>query len=175
MELSEHAHTRGEGKTLSFEEFEGIVHIPPKAGPARWVFGDHYTIKADKENTSGSLGLIEAMVPPGGGPPLHIHHDSDEAFYLIDGELEISNEKRKQIVGAGAFVFVPKGKVHAFKNVGDEPCKMLIIFTPAGFERFFTELGVPAEEGVPAPEAAQYAADVAKAQSIVARYRAEYV
>ncbi|MGW0465450.1 cupin domain-containing protein [Streptomyces sp. NPDC003027] len=160
---------------MSFEELEGIVHIPPKAGPARWVFGDHYTIKADKENTHGSLGLIEALVPPGGGPPPHIHHDSDEAFYLIEGELEISNEKQRQIVGEGAFVFVPRGKTHAFKNVGDKPCKMLIIFTPAGFERFFTELGVAAEEGVPAPEASQYAKDVEKAQNIVARYAAEYV
>lgn len=175
MEWREHAHVRGEGNTLSFEEFEGIVHIPPKAGPARWVFGDHYTIKADRENTHGSLGLIEALVPPGGGPPPHIHHDSDEAFYLIEGELEISNEKISQVVGAGSFVFVPKGKVHAFKNIGDRPCKMLIIFTPAGFERFFTELGVPAEQGVPAPEAEQYAADAEKAQRIVARYAAEYV
>ncbi|MFJ3585133.1 cupin domain-containing protein [Streptomyces sp. NPDC090127] len=160
---------------MSFEESEGIVYIPPKAGPARWVFGDHYTLKADKENTHGSLGLIEAMVPPGGGPPLHIHHDSDEAFYLIEGELEISNEKRGEIVGAGAFVFVPKGKTHAFRNVSDKPCKMLIIFTPAGFEHFFSELGVAAEEGMPAPEAEQYAADVEKAQSIVAKYHAEYV
>ncbi|MFF9015011.1 cupin domain-containing protein [Streptomyces sp. NPDC014870] len=160
---------------MSFEESEGIVYIPPKAGPARWVFGDHYTLKADKENTHGSLGLIEAMVPPGGGPPLHIHHDADEAFYLIEGELEISNEKRRAVVGAGAFIFVPKGKVHAFKNVSDEPAKMLIIFTPAGFEHFFTELGVAAEEGMPAPEAEQYAADVEKAQAIVAKYAAEYV
>lgn len=160
---------------MSFEEFEGIVYIPPKAGPARWVFGDHYTIKADEENTHGSLGLIEALVPPGGGPPLHIHHDTDEAFYLIEGELEINNGKRSQVVGAGAFIFVPKGRTHAFKNIGDTPCKMLIIFTPAGFERFFTELGVPAEDGAPAPEAEQYAADVEKAQRIVARYGAEYV
>ncbi|MFI1797867.1 cupin domain-containing protein [Streptomyces sp. NPDC020379] len=160
---------------MSFEESEDIVYIPPQAGPKRWVFGDHYTIKADKENTHGSLGLIEALVPPGGGPPLHIHHDSDEAFYLIEGELEISNEKLSQTVGAGAFIFVPRGKVHAFKNVSDAPCKMLIIFTPGGFERFFKELGVSADDGRPAPEAEQYAKDVEKAERIVARYAAEYV
>ncbi|WP_053725710.1 cupin domain-containing protein [Streptomyces sp. WM6378] len=160
---------------MSFEESEGIVYIPPKAGVSRWVFGDHYTIKADKENTHGSLGLIEALVPPGGGPPLHIHHDSDEAFYLIDGELEISNEQRSEVVGTGAFIFVPRGKVHAFKNTGDKPCKMLIIFTPAGFERFFTELGVSGEGDMPAADAEQYARDLAKAESIVARYAAEYI
>ncbi|MFC5156973.1 quercetin 2,3-dioxygenase [Streptomyces amakusaensis] len=161
---------------MSFEESEGIVYIPPQAGPARWIFGDHYTIKADKENTHGSLGLIEALVPPGGGPPLHIHHDSDEAFYVIEGELQISNEKKSQVVGAGAFVFVPRGKVHAFKNVSeDQQCKMLIIFTPAGFEAFFKELGVPAEEGGEAPPPSQYAADVEKAERMVAQYFAEYV
>lgn len=40
-------------------------------------------------------------------------------------------------VGPGGTVFMPRGVVHTFKNVGDEPSRMLVMTTPSGFEKFF--------------------------------------
>jgi len=67
----------------------GAAHVPAGEGPTTWFAGDTYTIKASRESTNGSLGLVEATVPPGGGPIAHIHTRTDEAFYILSGQLEI--------------------------------------------------------------------------------------
>jgi hypothetical protein len=65
--------------------------------------GDTDTIKASGESTNGSLGLVEATVPPGGGPVAHAHNRTDEAFYVLSGELEILDGARTFVAGAGDF------------------------------------------------------------------------
>ena len=62
------------------------------AGEGRtvWVVGDRYTIKASGEDTGGAFALFEAIVPPQAGPPPHVHHREDEAFYF----LEVGREAR---------------------------------------------------------------------------------
>lgn len=150
-----------------------VLHVPAGAGPSRWVFGDRYTIKADRAATGGALGLLEALVPPGGGPPPHIHHGEAEAFYLMDGGLRMRLDERTFEVEGGSFVFVPSGIPHGFTNVSNADCRMLIMFLPGGMEGFFAELGVPAEHGRPGTE--QYELDVRQASDIVGRYHAEYV
>lgn len=157
----------------SFVGMSEVLHIPPGAGRSRWVFGDRYTIKADRVSTGGALGLIEALVPPGGGPPPHIHHGEAEAFYLIDGVLRMRCDERTVEVEPGSFVFVPSGTPHGFTNVSAAECRMLIMFLPGGMESFFTELGVPAELGRPGVE--QYELDVKQANDVVHRYHAEYL
>ena len=127
------------------------IHVPPGGGESLWVVGDTYTFKATAENTSGSLFIMEAGVPPQGGPPPHIHHRTDEAFYMLEGELEMLSGENTFVVRAGSFVFIPKATVHKFRNVGTEPAKMLSIMTPAGFEGFFGEIGKPAGEGTAPP------------------------
>jgi hypothetical protein len=61
----------------------GAVHVPAGEGPTTWFAGGTYTIKASRESTNGSLGLVDATVPPGGGPIAHIHTRTDEAFYCM--------------------------------------------------------------------------------------------
>jgi quercetin dioxygenase-like cupin family protein len=67
---------------------KGAVHVPAGEGESVWLVGDTYTFKATSENANASLVFLEATVPPQGGPPSHIHHREDEAFYLLEGELE---------------------------------------------------------------------------------------
>jgi quercetin dioxygenase-like cupin family protein len=57
-------------------------------GRAVWVVGDHYTVKCSGEDTGGAFTLIEVLVPPGSGPPPHIHRREDEMFYVLAGEFE---------------------------------------------------------------------------------------
>lgn len=130
-----------------------------QAGEGRsiWVVGDRYTIKASGEETGGAFALIEATVPPGGGPPPHIHNREDEAFYVMEGELAFHVDGRDITAGAGAWVTLAKGSLHHFKNLGDRTARMLILVSPAGLERFFLEIGRPVRDGdgdrmPPAPE-----------------------
>ena len=117
----------------------GVVHVPFGEGPTRWVAGDTYTLKADSHSTNGSLTLVEATVPPGGGPLPHVHYANDEAFYLISGTLEFVDGDRTLTAGPGDFLFVPRGIRHRFTNKGLHAAKMLFLFTPAGLEESVLE------------------------------------
>jgi mannose-6-phosphate isomerase-like protein (cupin superfamily) len=123
------------------------MHVPPDEGRSLHLSGDTYTFKALGEDTGGSLVLLEARVPPLGGPPPHIHHAEDEFFWLLEGELEFLTNGRTFTANAGSFVYVPKGTTHCFKNMGTQTTRMLAAFTPAGIEGMFFEVGRPATEG----------------------------
>ena len=128
-------------------ELRAAMHVPPDEGRSLHLSGDTYTFKALGEDTGGSLVLLEARVPPLGGPPPHIHHAEDEFFWLLEGELEFLTNGRTFTANAGSFVYVPKGTTHCFKNVGTQTTRMLAAFTPAGIEGMFFEVGRPATEG----------------------------
>lgn len=122
----------------------------PGEGPSVWVVGDRYTIKAGGERTGGAYALIEAMVPPGGGPPPHRHTREDESFYVLEGSVRFEADGRAFDAGAGSWITLPRGSLHHFRNVGPGPARMLILVAPAGLERFFLEVGRPAT-GDPGP------------------------
>ena len=124
-----------------------LFHRPVATGPAYWGPGDHYTFLVTGEESGGAYFAMEALVPPGGGPPLHIHRREDETFYLIEGEIEFRLEDETISAGPGDFVNVPRGTVHCFRNAGTETARMVLTFTPAGMERFFEETLEPAPHG----------------------------
>ena len=125
-------------------------------GQAVWVVGDHYTIKVSGEETGGAFALIEAVVPPGGGPPPHVHTREDEAFHVLEGELEFHADGRSFTAGPGDWVKLAKGSLHDFRNQGRAPARVLILVAPAGLERFFLEVGRAANPGdAPAPPTAE--------------------
>lgn len=113
-------------------------------GKSLWVLGDLYTFKVVGEDTGGSFALLELKVQPQNGPPPHIHHREDEAFYVLKGEFSFLCGDRSTRVAAGSFVYVPKGTLHTFENVGTEPGQLLVVITPAGLEKLFEEVGQPA-------------------------------
>ena len=82
---------------------------------------------------------MEAIVPPGGGPPPHIHRHEDETFYIVEGECGLLLGEEWITAGVGDFVNVPRGTVHRFQNQGTEAMRMILTFTPAGIEKFFEE------------------------------------
>ncbi|MFE2757721.1 cupin domain-containing protein [Actinosynnema sp. NPDC059335] len=130
------------------------VHVGAGEGDAVWLNGDVYAVKLDHAGSGGALTVLEADVPPGGGPPPHTHLHEDEAFYVLAGELEIDAGGRTYTAGAGDFVFVPRGIPHSFRNTTTRVARQLLLFTPGGFEGFFRALGEPAVPGAPPPPAA---------------------
>ena len=127
----------------------GDVHVVPtsrsplhRAAGAGAVYagpGDLYRFLVTGAETDGAYFAMEAIVPPGGGPPPHIHRHEDETFYVVEGECQILLGEEWITAGVGDFVDVPRGAVHCFQNRGTEAMRMIVTFTPAGIERFFEE------------------------------------
>lgn len=136
---------------LSANKLRPVQHLLPGEGPAIWASGDTYTFKSTGRDTEGQLTVFEADIPPGGGPPPHVHHDADEAYYLLEGELEVLDGERTFTARAGDYVYIPRGRLHRFQNVGEGNSRMLVLFTPAGFENFLFEVGLPARPGETPP------------------------
>ena len=122
-----------------------IVRPADRDAQATAAGGDVYATLATGEETDGGYFLTHSIVPPGGGPPAHIHTREEEAFYLIRGELVFLVGDREVSVGAGSFVNVPKGLKHRFRNDSGEEAELLFWFTPAGIEGLFRELGAHPE------------------------------
>jgi mannose-6-phosphate isomerase-like protein (cupin superfamily) len=111
------------------------------------VVGDVYRFVATGEDTNGRYALWEAIVPPGGGPPPHVHSREEEGFYILEGEITFYMGDQRLIASAGMFANMPVGTPHSFKNERGKPAKMLISVAPAGLEKRFVEVGVPLPEG----------------------------
>jgi quercetin dioxygenase-like cupin family protein len=124
------------------------LHVGAGGGVTTWFNGDILTTKLTAAQSGGALGLIEATVPPGGGPAPHIHPNTDETFYLISGELEFLQGERVITAGAGDLVFCPRGITHRFTNTGIQPVRMIFVYTPGGAEGLFIEGGDEPRPGV---------------------------
>ena len=102
--------------------------------------GGRMVIKASDHQTGGSYSLHENILPAGSpGPRPHIHHNHEESFYVLEGELTIRVGPRTITAPAGSFVLVPRGVVHQPSNPGAQPTRVLLIFSPAGMDGFFAE------------------------------------
>ena len=126
---------------------EGVAYVRPGEGRSLWVLGELVTYKTTSEQTGGAYSLFEVITHPGAGPPPHVHHREDEAFYVLEGQFEFSSDGETLRVGAGSLLYVPKGILHAHKNIGEGVGRMLISQTPGGlYEYFFEEVGKPPDD-----------------------------
>jgi quercetin dioxygenase-like cupin family protein len=144
------------------------ITIAPGAGTKTWLLGDTYTLKLAGAQTAGAFALLEAVVPPGGGPPPHIHYAEDETFVILEGEILFTTDEGTIAAPTGTVVHVPKGSKHSYATVGLVPVRMLFLYVPAGMEGMFDEIGTPAQPGVAAP--ASSPEDVAKLLAVAAKY-----
>jgi len=119
----------------------------PGQGRTVAVVGDVYRFLATGEDTNGQYALWEAIVPPGGGPPPHVHSREEEGFYILDGEINFTINGERVVATAGMFANMSVGTPHSFKNESSKPAKMLISVAPAGLEKMFFEVGVPVAQG----------------------------
>lgn len=94
------------------------------------------------EQTGGSAAVAEHVLASKSlGSPIHTHHKEHEISYVLDGTITVQIDADVFEAGPGSTVFKPKGIPHAFWNAGDVPARFIEIFTPAGFEHYFEELG----------------------------------
>jgi mannose-6-phosphate isomerase-like protein (cupin superfamily) len=140
------------------------ILLRPDEGKVLDVLGEVLTIKVAGEDTDGAYTIIQEVSPPSGGPPLHLHHREDEAFYVLEGEYEVHCGDERISATPGTFVFAPRKIPHTFRNVSPGRGKVLAIVTPAGIEKFFEELSEAANQGP---------LDLGRVRAIAERYEIE--
>lgn len=116
-----------------------LLHRPSGSGLAFWGPGDFYRFLITGAESGGAYFAMEAIVPPGGGPPPHIHRNEDETFYIVEGHCDFLLGDETITGGPGDFVNVPRGTVHRFHNASAARARLILTFTPAGIEKFFEE------------------------------------
>jgi mannose-6-phosphate isomerase-like protein (cupin superfamily) len=125
--------------------------LRPGDGRAIDLGGFGMSLKASAESTDGAFALLEASEPAGFGPPMHIHHDAAEAFYILDGEYRVFVRDAEFACPAGSFIYIPAGVVHGFR-VGDVPSRKLNLYAPAAMVGYFDELSASIAAGETAPD-----------------------
>ncbi len=125
--------------------------ISPGEGKSVNVIGNAITIRLQGSATGGVLSVVESLDQPGGGPPPHIHHREDETFQVLEGEYEFTCAGQTFTARVGATIFAPRGIPHTYRYVGQKPGRMMVTLTPAGFEKFFEEVGAlsPQQQEIP--------------------------
>ena len=107
------------------------------------AFGGRLDIFLTGAQTNGWLtgGLYTS--PPDNGPPVHIHHHEDELLIVIEGRFSFFADDVWTEGGPGTTVFLPRGKPHAFRNIGDTLGKLYVFANPSGLESFFQQCDEP--------------------------------
>ena len=154
---------------------KAIAHVLPGEGTkSLWVLGEFLTHKIPSQQTGGAYVLFEAATPPGAGPPPHVHHREDEAFYVLEGQYEFLSGRQTLRAGAGSLLYVPKGTLHTHKNIGKGVGRMLLTQTPGGlYELFFQKAGMPADGDEVGPPAFEDRPDVKRIVKIAAEHGIE--
>jgi quercetin dioxygenase-like cupin family protein len=143
----------------------------PGAGRTIAVVGDLYRFLATGEETDGKYAMFEAIVPPGGGPPPHIHSREEESFYVLEGEITFTVGDKQIVATADTFANMPIGSLHSFKNATDKTTRMIVSVAPAGLEKMFFEVGQPVKLGETPPPPTE--ADIEKLLAVAPNYGIE--
>lgn len=98
------------------------------------------TILLSGEDTDGSSALLNVRIPPNAGPIPHMHTREDEVYLIKKGTFQFYMDGTCLQAGPGATVYMPKGHMHAFKNISKETAEHLMFVYPAGLEQFFREV-----------------------------------
>lgn len=112
------------------------------------VFGEKIICRVSGAETFGRFSIVEENSAPQSVVPPHLHRQTDEIIYVLEGEYEIETNGKKTIARKGDTLFIPRGTTHGFRNLLMTESRLLAVITPSGFENFFAEIsGLPAEFG----------------------------
>jgi quercetin dioxygenase-like cupin family protein len=138
-------------------------------GDASWSLNSLITTKLDYAESGGAYCLMEHLLTPAANPPRHVHTDEEEAFYVLDGEIEFEVDGEVSVCTAGSFAFSPRGSAHSFAVLTDTARVLVLSSAPqgapgGGFPEFVRSVGEPAPARIlPVPQAPDPAAMAAAA------------
>jgi mannose-6-phosphate isomerase-like protein (cupin superfamily) len=128
----------------STPEAELVRRPSTEDGRTYWFLHNLSTVVAAGPETGGRVGIVEMTGPRGDMPPLHVHHEEDELFVVLEGTLSVWVGGRQARVDTGETAFAPMGVPHVYR-VESERARWLAVVTPSRFDRFVEEVGIPAE------------------------------
>jgi quercetin dioxygenase-like cupin family protein len=114
----------------------------PGTGPTLDVVSTTHVYKAMASDTGQQFSVWESIVPPGAGVPAHTHTREDEAFYVLSGEVlvEVEGAADPLHLHPGGFLFAPRNRRHAFRNIGTVAARLLVFAIPGtGLDRMFAD------------------------------------
>lgn len=120
---------------------QGLLVVGSGEGELVDIGGLGVHFKVWGEQTAGGLSIVEHPMEPGRLVPAHVHHAEDELSYVLEGTFGVRIGDEEATVGPGSYVYKPRGVPHTFWNPGPAPARLIEIISPAGFERFFEQLG----------------------------------
>jgi quercetin dioxygenase-like cupin family protein len=115
----------------------------PRVGDTYIMVNDAYTFRATGKETGGAYMIIDTEIPPGGGPPPHIHTRETEVFVVLQGRVTCTENGQSRTLGPGESITLLPNRPHSFRNNTDKPARMLVICLPAGIEQMFADAGEP--------------------------------
>lgn len=127
----------------NYTETGGFV-LAADEGQPFWFLNCLAINKINSDDSQGLLTIADHRMPAGFAPPPHIHQASDEAFVVMDGELEGFCGEQAWRAGPGSLVYLPHGTPHGFTVSGTGPGRIIVVVTPGGFDQFVAAAGVPA-------------------------------
>ena len=146
-----------------FSEIQAPIIRGDKEGRSVEILGGRLFFKVLSEETGGAYAIIDQEVPPGHGPPLHVHRRETEIFYVAEGTFEVQCGKEFHRLDAGSLFVGPRDIPHRFENVGATPGRLVLTVFPGQFANYFLEVAeVPAD-------------DEAKMMELLAKYEVELV
>ncbi|HYG89908.1 MAG TPA: cupin domain-containing protein [Azospirillum sp.] len=141
-------------------------------GEQLWFLDTHVTIRVSYTDGSGGVSVLEHQARHGDSPPLHVHHNEDEIFHIIDGEVRFRVGDDDLRAVAGETLLAPKGIPHSYLVLSGQGARLLTI-TRGGFERLVRTLsrpaqrsGLPDPSGPPTPEQAEALAQACREHGI---------
>lgn len=127
-----------DGNLLEF--FCRVPDDPPATELPRtvWLPGPlRIELRLGARETSGAFCLAVDHPPPGWSLPPHRHTNESETIHVLDGRFELEVEGMRRVSGPGDTVHVPRGVEHSGRTLGEAPGRRILVFAPAGIERFF--------------------------------------
>ncbi len=115
--------------------------VPPGTARTLEFPGALTTVLLEGRATEGDVAVLEFVVAPRSfGAPPHVHHDEDEYFYVLEGEVHFLNEDRVVAAPAGTFAAMTRDHLHAFWNASDAPARLLLAIAPGEAGAFFDQV-----------------------------------
>ncbi|HKG08555.1 MAG TPA: cupin domain-containing protein [Pedobacter sp.] len=116
--------------------------VPVIAGTYRDYHGGYFKILVSPEETNGAMAMIDMVLPKGVEPPLHVHQNEDETFYVLEGKMTFGVGERQVELGPEDALFCPRGVPHVFR-IDSAQARFITLITPGEMVNYFMDFSTP--------------------------------
>jgi quercetin dioxygenase-like cupin family protein len=128
----------------NIDQVQAIVSRMAADSPIVWMPGRVRTeIHLGAKDTGGAFCLVVDYPPPGWSLPAHRHRNESETIYIVEGSFTMEVDGDRSQLSVGETIHIPRGVIHSSANAGQQLGRRVVLFSPAGMEGFFLEVGTP--------------------------------